>query len=135
MTTVTLRAAIIGTSRVGSFFDERLAATPELIPSSHAGCYAAHPRTRLVAGCDLIPERRDYMKEVYRCPVSYPSLEEMLKDPDLDAIDVGQHRHRQSLQVGGVLQLQKVCTDACGKHDIRHNFVPFWSKSPTRDDT
>jgi predicted dehydrogenase len=58
MTTATLRTAIIGTSRVGSFFDERLAATPELIPSSHAGCYAAHPRTQLVAGCDLIPERR-----------------------------------------------------------------------------
>ena len=40
-----LRAAIIGTGRVGGFFEERLAAAPELIPSSHAACYAAHPRT------------------------------------------------------------------------------------------
>ena len=47
------RAGIIGTARVGSFYDDLLAATPELIPSSHAGCYAAHPETQLVAGCDL----------------------------------------------------------------------------------
>ncbi len=48
-----LRAAVIGTARVGSFFDDLLTATPELIPSSQASCYATHPRTQLVAGCDL----------------------------------------------------------------------------------
>ena len=52
-----LRTAIIGTSRVGAFFEDRLAHAPELIPSSHAACYAAHPRTQLVAGCDISPER------------------------------------------------------------------------------
>jgi predicted dehydrogenase len=52
-----LRAAVIGTSRVGSAWDDYLADTPELIPSSHAGCYTAHPRTELVAGCDLNPEK------------------------------------------------------------------------------
>src|SRR5437868_9502124 len=52
-----LRAGIIGTARVGSWYDDLLAETPEQIPSSHAGCYAAHPRTVLVAGSDLDPER------------------------------------------------------------------------------
>ena len=57
MPTTPLRAAIIGTSHVGSTFDDRFPAGHELIPSSHASCYAIHPRTQLVAGCDLIPER------------------------------------------------------------------------------
>ena len=52
-----LRTAIIGTARVGAFFEDRLAHAPELVPSSHAACYAAHPRTQLVAGCDIVPER------------------------------------------------------------------------------
>lgn len=52
-----LRAGIIGTARVGSWYDDLLAETPELIPSSHAGAYATHPRTQLVAGCDIDPQR------------------------------------------------------------------------------
>jgi len=52
-----LRAAIIGTARVGSWYDDLLADSPEQRPASHAGCYAAHPRTVLVAGCDLDRER------------------------------------------------------------------------------
>ena len=47
------RAGIIGTARVGSWYDDLLGDTPELIPSSHAGCYSAHPRTRVAAGSDL----------------------------------------------------------------------------------
>ena len=50
MTAAPLRAAVIGTARVGSFFDDLLTATPELLPSSQASCYATHPRTQLVAG-------------------------------------------------------------------------------------
>ena len=40
-------------------------------------------------------------------------------------------------QVGGLLQLQKVRTDARGKNDISHGRVPFWSyphHGMTRDD-
>lgn len=48
-----LRAAIIGTGRIGS----RLEKDPlRAKPHSHAGWYAAHPRTRLVAGADTCPE-------------------------------------------------------------------------------
>jgi predicted dehydrogenase len=46
----TLRAAIIGTGRIGS----RLEKDPlRARPCSHAGWYEAHPRTRLVAGADI----------------------------------------------------------------------------------
>jgi predicted dehydrogenase len=90
MTTATLRTAIIGTSRVGSFFDERLAATPELIPSSHAGCYAAHPRTRLVAGCDLIPERLAAFGEKWGIAQEhlYGDFREMLEKEQPDVVSV-----------------------------------------------
>ena len=48
-----LRAVIIGTGRVGS----RLEKDPlRQKPASHAGWYAAHPRTRLVAGADCDAE-------------------------------------------------------------------------------
>ena len=53
----TYRAAIIGTARVGSWYDDLLANQPEEVPSSHASCYATHPKTTLVAGSDLDPER------------------------------------------------------------------------------
>ena len=49
-----LRAGIIGTARVGSWYDDLLAGTPEQIPSSHAACYAAHPTTELVADSGYI---------------------------------------------------------------------------------
>ncbi len=47
-----------------------------------------HPQCVVSAVTDLIPERREYLKEVYGCKKAYPSLEEMLEDPELDAIAV-----------------------------------------------
>lgn len=48
------RAALIGCGRVGSTLEEdRL--RPH--PCTHAGIWAAHPRTRLVAGCDTDADR------------------------------------------------------------------------------
>jgi predicted dehydrogenase len=88
MTTAPLRAAIIGTSRVGSFFDDLLAATPELIPSSHAGCYAAHPRTQLVAGCDLIPERLAAFGDKWGVKALYSDFREMLAKERPDVVSV-----------------------------------------------
>jgi hypothetical protein len=49
-----LKAAIIGTGRIGSLL-ERDALRSK--PHSHAGWYAAHPRVTLVAGADTDPER------------------------------------------------------------------------------
>jgi predicted dehydrogenase len=54
MPSCALRAAIIGTGRIGSLL-ERDALRSK--PHSHAGWYAAHPRVTLVAGADTDSER------------------------------------------------------------------------------
>ena len=48
------RAAIIGTGRIASLL-ERDPLRPK--PHTHAGWYAADPRTTLVAGCDVDADR------------------------------------------------------------------------------
>jgi predicted dehydrogenase len=47
-----------------------------------------HPQCEVAAVTDLIPERRAHLVKTYRCDKSYASLEEMVKDPNLDAIAV-----------------------------------------------
>ncbi len=37
---------------------------------------------------DLRPERRERLMKVYKCAKSYPSLEELVKDPKIDAVGV-----------------------------------------------
>jgi UDP-N-acetylglucosamine 3-dehydrogenase len=83
-----LRTAIIGTSRVGSFFEDRLAASPELIPSSHAACYAAHPRTELVAGCDVIPERLEAFGQRWGITALFSDYREMIDTVKPDVVSV-----------------------------------------------
>ncbi|HVG96330.1 MAG TPA: Gfo/Idh/MocA family oxidoreductase [Chloroflexota bacterium] len=84
------RAGIIGTARVGSWYDDLLGDTPELIPSSHAGCYSAHPRTRVAAGSDLDRERLDAFGERWGvAPESrYTDFREMLGRESLDLVSV-----------------------------------------------
>jgi len=47
-----------------------------------------HPQCIVAAVSDLRPERRQALMETYRCGTSYLSLEEMVKDPAIDAIGV-----------------------------------------------
>ena len=47
-----------------------------------------HPNCVVEAVTDLIPERLEQMKGRFQCDNTYPSLEEMVKDPNLDAIAV-----------------------------------------------
>ena len=47
-----------------------------------------HPDCIVEAVTDLIPERRESLMKRYGCGKSYPSLEEMVKDPNLDAIAI-----------------------------------------------
>ncbi|RPI46269.1 MAG: gfo/Idh/MocA family oxidoreductase [Bacteroidetes bacterium] len=47
-----------------------------------------HPNCMVEAVSDLRPERNKALMETYRCSKSYPSLEEMVKDPGIDAIAV-----------------------------------------------
>jgi predicted dehydrogenase len=47
-----------------------------------------HPDCIVEAVSDLRPERRDGLMQTYRCKKSYPSLEELVKDPKIDAVGV-----------------------------------------------
>lgn len=47
-----------------------------------------HPDCVVAAVTDLLPDRRAHLMKTYRCDKSYPSLEEMVKDPGIDAIGV-----------------------------------------------
>jgi UDP-N-acetyl-2-amino-2-deoxyglucuronate dehydrogenase len=84
------RAAIIGTARVGSWYDDLLAETPEQIPSSHASCYAALPQTELVAGSDINPERLQKFGEKWGLPADklYPDYKEMLANEKPDIVSI-----------------------------------------------
>ena len=85
-----LRAAVIGTARVGSFFDDLLTATPELMPSSHASCYTAHPRTQLVAGCDVKSDRLEAFGQKWGVSREnlYSDFREMLANERPDVVSV-----------------------------------------------
>jgi predicted dehydrogenase len=47
-----------------------------------------HPNVEVVAVSDLIPERCDGLSKAARCDKKYPSLEEMVKDKNIEAIFV-----------------------------------------------
>jgi predicted dehydrogenase len=83
-----LRAAVVGTARVGSFFDDLLTATPELLPSSQASCYATHPRTLLVAGCDLDPAKLETFGRRWGVGALYTDFRELLARERPDVVSV-----------------------------------------------
>ena len=47
-----------------------------------------HPECHVAAVADLLPERRRGLQEAYRCGVGYDSLEELIRDPAIDAVAV-----------------------------------------------
>ncbi|MHC1763221.1 MAG: Gfo/Idh/MocA family oxidoreductase [Verrucomicrobiia bacterium] len=47
-----------------------------------------HPNVEIVAVSDLFPERRDGLMKACRCSKSYASLEELVKDPTIEAVFV-----------------------------------------------
>ena len=47
-----------------------------------------HPNCIVEAVSDLRPERKKALMETYKCSKSYPSLEEMVKDKNIDAIGI-----------------------------------------------
>jgi predicted dehydrogenase len=48
----------------------------------------SHPNVEVVAVSDLIPERCQGLAEACRCAKTYPSLEELVKDPAIEAVFV-----------------------------------------------
>lgn len=47
-----------------------------------------HPNVEIIAVSDLIPERRDELAKACRVTKTYPSLEELVKDKDIEAVFV-----------------------------------------------
>jgi predicted dehydrogenase len=47
-----------------------------------------HPDCVVTAVSDLRPERREHLMKVYHCDRAHPSLEELVKDPDIDAVGI-----------------------------------------------
>lgn len=47
-----------------------------------------HPDCVVQAVSDLRPERRKRLMDTYRCETAYPSLAELVKDPEIDAVAV-----------------------------------------------
>jgi predicted dehydrogenase len=50
--------------------------------------YQDHPNVEIVAVSDLVPERCNKLSEVVRCAKTYPSLEELVKDDNIEAVFV-----------------------------------------------
>lgn len=50
--------------------------------------FQSHPNVELVAVSDLIPERRAGLMQACKCEKSYDSLEELVKDPRIEAVFV-----------------------------------------------
>lgn len=67
-----LRVAVVGLGGIGR---------------THARCYAENPDAKLVALCDLLPDRVDPVAEQYGVP-AYHDLDEMLASEDIDAASV-----------------------------------------------
>ena len=47
-----------------------------------------HPDCKVEAVSDLRPERREHLMKAYGCEKAYPSLEELVKDPKVDAVAI-----------------------------------------------
>ncbi|MGB9604136.1 MAG: Gfo/Idh/MocA family protein, partial [Limisphaerales bacterium] len=61
------------------------------IVGGNFGCsfyFHEHPNCIVQAVSDLRPERRDALKRTYRCDSSYNSLEEMVRDKNIDAVAI-----------------------------------------------
>jgi predicted dehydrogenase len=47
-----------------------------------------HPNCKVQAVSDLRPERRERLQKVYKCDTAYDSLEELIKDKEIDAVAI-----------------------------------------------
>jgi predicted dehydrogenase len=84
------RAGIVGCGRIASTIQDEFEGRPglQLFPYSHAGAYAAAPRTELVAAADPSPERRSAFGERWGVDGLYGSVEEMLANEQLDLVSI-----------------------------------------------
>ena len=85
----TYRAAILGLGRMGNTIDDEIPPSRAfMLPYGLPGACQAVERLDLVAGCDLLPEKRAAFSERWGVPAVYEDLDEMIakEQPDLVAI-------------------------------------------------
>lgn len=85
----TYRVAIVGLGRMGSTIDEEVVDYPAMaLPYSIAGACQASPRLELVAGADILPEKRAAFRERWGVTALHEDYVEMIaqEQPDLVAI-------------------------------------------------
>lgn len=85
MSDVVYRAAIVGCGRVGCFFDDDRKRRGIW---THAGAYAACPRTELVALADLNPETLEKAGRRWGVKRIYPVLSALLKAESVEILSV-----------------------------------------------
>ncbi|MFN8591075.1 MAG: Gfo/Idh/MocA family oxidoreductase [Thermomicrobiales bacterium] len=84
------RVGIIGTGRIASTIQDEIETAPFsfLLPYSHAGAYAAHPATTIVAAADSNQERLDAFGARWGVEQLYPDYREMLAAEPLDLVSI-----------------------------------------------
>ncbi|MEM3028378.1 MAG: Gfo/Idh/MocA family oxidoreductase [Candidatus Bathyarchaeia archaeon] len=97
----TYRVGIVGLTGIASAApsipEKTILRSP--MPTSHASAYAVLPQTRVVAVCDLVPERREEFVRrwghVWSPIATYADYREMLAKESLDILSVvtSDHRH------------------------------------------
>ena len=80
-----LKVGIIGCGRIGSLLEEDPLRDK---PCTHAGGFNALPSTRLVAGCDLDPDRLEQFGKRWGVKGLYQNYKEFLKHEPLDIVSI-----------------------------------------------
>ncbi|GMT49869.1 MAG: oxidoreductase [bacterium] len=78
-------AALIGCGRIGSLLEKDPLREK---PCTHAGAYYQHPRTSLVAGCDIDPERRSLFKDDWNISKVYDDPLKLLSNENIDILSI-----------------------------------------------
>ena len=94
----TYRAGIIGLTGIGQSPPRyNIWATRQPQSHSHASAYAAHPRTEVVAVCELVPELLDQYEQNWGAAARYTDYRAMLEKENLDLLSVvtSDHLHAQ----------------------------------------
>ncbi len=106
------RAAIIGCGRIASLLeDDPLRGKP----ASHAGALSAHSRTRIVAGCDIDPDRLKTFGLRWGVKKLYTDYNEMFEKERLDIVSVALWTHLHSDAVISAARSGKVKGIYCEK--------------------
>ncbi len=79
------QAALIGCGRIGSLLERDPLREK---PCTHAGAYDKHPRTALIAGCDIDPERRVLFKDDWKVSEVYDDPLKLLSNEDIDILSI-----------------------------------------------